>query len=717
MNIQSRIMSLFGAALVRPDHISDGTNEASVMDLTALAMDYRYAFSPDLLAALDKLTDGQRGTLFLELGVAFNENIKGLGGQVSPLYRAFPNHDIRCYGHEVHVVAWLLNMMGVDVNGDAELYGANPFTGFQNDWHRADADLDAEHTLRFKDSGGNRRRKIRFLKLADESFVSDKVSAIMSNLNPLSAAEKDFVGYALRNDYLPASALSSIKFREKLPLVWDMMTQDQYVAACNSVTDVLRLAAHLTGMVRRRKIGKSWTGTYGHTVSEGPDLSLNTPPYFKLTTSHVKVVMAILEGILSRGNTDHETDFLRHAEPWKRLASHIRVRQFTKRYPQAVNALMDLRTGWLKSWESKYAAADAAGKIEMAKDRPGVLVRRLTELSRACGAGEKKALLGAAKTAFDTVDTGKLFQLRTHLNRTVDQEKRFHQLPNGGIMVSERAPDVIDKRITHLLDASLHSRLAGTLPFSRNVPDEAYGLFVPAGNRSASDVDVRTSRGDRVRLDFRAEDTIRFFLHWHERCDVDMSAVFYDADLNHVDECTYYNTNVKNYASHSGDILDGSRGAAEYIDIKIANARKRGVRYVLMNANVYSGMTFDTFPCHVGVMLRDGQTGDHFEVSTVETKLSLDSPTRNTTPAIFDLETGDMIYVDLHGRWDTHHNVRSKSASLQDALRYFINYDQYRPSFGDIIAVAGSDDPNAPVATAAAIRDNQDEILASLADA
>lgn len=195
-----------------------------------------------------------------------------------------------------------------------------------------------------------------------------------------------------------------------------------------------------------------------------------------------------------------------------------------------------------------------------------------------------------------------------------------------------------------------------------------------------------------------------------------MSAAFYDADLGKLNDCTYYNLQGE-YAVHSGDILDGSKGAAEYIDIDVKKAKKAGVRYVLMNANVYSGMTFDTFPCHVGAMIRDGQTGKHFEVSTVETKLSLDSPTRNTTPAIFDLDTGVMIYVDLHGNWDRHHNVSSKGASLKETLRYFIEYDKYRPTFGDVISFAGSADPDAPKATASEIRAKQDEILATLAEA
>lgn len=711
MTIQTQMMSLFGAVFIRD--VAESKNSASTMDLMALCMDYRYAMAPDLITAVDKLTDGQRATLFQELGAAFNENIKGLGGKVSPLYRAFPNHTL--IPDDVRVMAWFFHLLGFDTAYNPAQYGANPFTGFQNDWMGETADFDKEHTVRFKAEDGNRRRKVRFLRLADESFIVDKVTAIMSNLTPLSNAERTFVRYALNNGYLPASALASIRFREKLPLVWDMMSTEQYVEACNSVTDALRLAVHLTGSVRRHRVGRAWTGAYSRNVTVEPDLSLNTAPYFKLSTAHAKQIMAILEGVLVRGNTDHETDFLRHAEPWKRLASHIRVRQFTKRYPNAVNALMDLRTGWLKSWESKYAAADAAGKIALAKERPGVFVRRLTEISRQCTEADKPALLSAAKEAFETVDTPKLLQLRTHLNRTVDQTKRFHMLPNGTIMSSERAPDVVDARIKHLLEACLTKRLQGKLEYDKTIiSSDLFGMFLPAGNRSASDADTRTSRGDRVKLDYRAEDTIRFFLHWHERCDVDMSAVFYDADLNRVKECTYYSLDI-GYAKHSGDILDGRRGAAEYIDIKVGQALKAGARYVLMNANVYSGMSFDTFTCHVGVMIRDGQTGDHFDVSTVESKLSLDSPTTNNTPALFDLETGEMIYIDLHGNWNRGENVSSKSASLKDTLRFFIDYDQYRPTFGDVITLAGSFD--GPMATSDMVRASQDNILQTLAEA
>jgi len=711
MNVDADILSIFGAF-----HLdgSNSTVEASVMDIAALAYDYRYALTPDLLAALDKLTPTQRGAAFKRLGSALNKNLSGMD-QVSPLYRRFPNHQILPF--DVRFLGWLMTHLGFQFDHDPAEFGADPFTGFQNDWLGGDTDLDAEFTLRFKDEDGNRRRKVRFIKLADESFITDKAVAMMSNLEPFSSAETRFMKWALSTGALPTSALASIKFREKLPLVWDMMTNDQYAAACNSVTDVLRLAVHLSGSVRRHKVGKSWTGIHGRTVTQEADLSLKTPPRFRLTTSQAKAVMDILEAVLVRGNTDHETDFLRHAEPWKRLASHVRIRSFEKRAPNAYAALMDLRTGWLKSWESKYAAADVAGKIALAKDRPGVLARRMTELSRLASSKDMSALLSAAKGAFDTVDAGKLLQLRTHLTRTVEHDKRFHMLPNGTIMASDRAPDRIDPRLTHLLDASLHSRLAGKLPFSRDVPEEAFGVFVPAGNRSASDTDVRTSRGDRVKLDFTNDDTVRFFLHWKESCDVDMSAVFYDADLNRQGDCSYMSLRQGNYAVHSGDILNGSRGAAEYIDIDVAKARKAGIRYVLMNANVFSGMTFDTFPCFAGLMIRDGQTGKHFEVSTVETKLSLDSETRNTSPAILDLETGYMVYLDLHGNWGRHNNVRSKAADLKDIMRYFLTYRDYRPSFGDIVSIAGSDDPAAPKATVEAIRDQKDEILAVLADA
>lgn len=709
--IDARIMSLFGAVLTETD-VAENDKSATVVDIAALAMEYRYALTPDFVSALEAMNGNQRGTIFVRMGDAFASNIDGMSAKVSPLYRAFPNHEIVPF--EMRLAVWLLNAVGANLTFDPALYGADPVTGFQTDIHGGNVDLDGEYTVDINVEAGNSRRKIRFLKNMSMNDLGDKATAMLGNLSPFTTAELGFVTWALESGAVDSEGARDVKFREKLPLVAEKLSAEDYAALCNSVTDALRLAVHLSGPRVTHGIG------YNAASSQiDADLSLKSNPRFKLNKGQGRKVMKIVDAILERGNTDHQTDFMRHAEMWKRFAKHVVSNQYDRVAPRAAEDLRSLRSGKMTSWEQRYAAAEVDTKIDMAMQRPGELARRITALSRAVnteGKGRNR-LISAARTALPEVNAMTLLQLNTHMAKTANTVNRFHALPNGTLMKSERGREPIPFTVKADLEKHLRERLAGTLSFSRKgIPSDAYGMFVPVGGRNASEGDTRSNRGDRVKLSFEDSDTIRFFLHWHESCDVDMSAVAYNKDLDKLFDCAYYNLNETGM-KHSGDILNGSNGAAEYIDIDVAKAKKRGVRYILMNANVYSGNNFDTFECNVGLMIRDGQTGQHFECSTVESKMSLDSANRNCTPALLDLDTGEMIYVDLSGNWNQGANVHAKAGTLKETLDYFVNYDKYRTSFGDIIEYAGSDDPDAPKATVGALRAAQDEILAEMADA
>jgi len=714
--IDARIMSLFGAVLVE-DNVPANENEATVVDIAALALEYRYSLTPEFVQKLEAMTGTQRGTIFIRIGEALSTNIDGISAKTSPLYRQFPNHTI--VPLEARISVWMLRALGAALEFDARVYGADPVTGFQSDMHGANVDFDNEYTLEFKAEKGNSRRKIRFLKPMSHADLGDKAAAMLGNLTPFTPTELAFVKWSLDADIVSSEVVRNVKFREKLPLVAADLSADVYASLCNSVTDVLRLAVHLSGTQVVRKTGTGWRAHLVSNVTVEPDLSLNMNPRFKLNKNQGKKMMKIIDAILERGNTDHETDFMRNVEFWKRFASHVASNRHNKVAPRAAEVLRTLRKGNMQSWEQKYAAAPIGLKIDMAMQRPGELARRMTALSRAVDAEGKgrNRLISAARTALPEVNAMTLLQLNTHMAKTANTVNRFHALPNGTLMKSERGREPIPFTVKADLEKHLRERLAGTLSFSRKgIPSDAYGMFVPVGGRNASEGDTRSNRGDRVKLSFEDSDTIRFFLHWHESCDVDMSAVAYNEDLDKLFDCAYYNLNGTGM-KHSGDILNGSNGAAEYIDIDVAKAKERGVRYILMNANVYSGNNFDTFECNVGLMIRDGQTGHHFECSTVESKMSLDSANRNCTPALLDLDTGEMIYVDLSGNWNQGANVHAKAGTLKETLDYFVNYGKYRTSFGDIIEYAGSDDPDAPKATVGALRAAQDEILAEMADA
>ncbi len=684
------IIPTFNAVYI-DSNIAPSPMKASVIDVCALALSYGYAFGRDVVLAMENLSAEQRGMLFFQLGDdLWNTSGMKLAGRVSPLYREFPNHTILPL--EQRWTCYLLYLVGIDVRFDPRLYGADPVSGFQDSIYGSDVLWDELHAVKLE--GGNVRRPIRFLRLADKAFISGKVVSMLSNLTPFSPVELRIVTDALSDGLVELSDLKTVRFREKLPLLWDgFATTEMYSWACNSVTDVLRLAAHFSDA----------------------DVSLQTRVKLALSTSHAKSLLAIMDNILADGDTDFNTDLLRREELWKRFAVHVRANKYVRRFPLAVTALDALRKGTLVSWESGYARADLVTKIGMARLRPGVFVRRLAALCREAIKHDNTAagalIMQCADQVFPQVDCMKLLQLFVHLDRTVKVVDRFHMLPNGKLMHStQQALD--HSALAKVLEMHLSQRLGGMLEWSNS--SEMNNMFIPAGNRAASDTTVRTSRGDRIQLKFEDGDVARFFLFWHARADVDISAVFYDENMVKMGECTYFHMRM-DYAIHSGDILDGSAGAAEYIDVDVNKARKNHVRYVQMQANVYTGQAFDQFECAVGVMIRDGKTGRHFEASTVETKLSLDSPNTACTPAILDLETMQMIYVDLPEHWGERENVETKATPLAKALQFFVDYADYRPSYGTVLRFAGT--PDGPPATVNNIRDGSDDILAALAAA
>lgn len=718
-------LSLFNAFYLDLKSVQEGADSAEVQDIMAMMLEYNYAPSPDLMKALKALGSKQRGHVFVELGAALKERVGSIF-PTSPLYRQFPNHEI--VPLQLRFVLWFARHLGVElVEFDPAYYGADPLTGFQTEDFTTNPDLDAEFSVKL--ASGKVRRGMRFLQLADKAFVERKVVDMMSNLTPASQDEKIFIQWAFTEVGVDLSVLEAVRFREKLPLLWSLVTPAEYAAVCNSVTDVLRLAAHLSGPTKKpaMQAGKGWSYMKStETVEIQPDLSLKTASRFKLRTSETKALVDLLEVILVRGNTDHRTDFLRHEEPWKRLAQHVRFRQYAKRAPNLVKALELLLSGELRSWESRYANASALNKIYLAKERPGVFVRRLAALHRDAtreaaiytdngrlkGIEIMSELNAAAREVFPKVDAMKLLQLYVHITRTVKREDRFHSLPKGTMLHSVgKEQDMA--AIATILREHLAERLAGIFEWSKEAPALA-GTFVPSANRAASQADVRTSRGDRVKLDMPSNGIVRAFLHWKHRADVDLSVLFCSPLQDRLGVCSYYQSAGPAWL-HSGDITNGEDGAAEYVDIDIAKAQNHGVRYAMIIANVYYGPAFREFPCYVGAMIRDGETGDHFEPMTVETKLSLDSDQSQTTVAILDLATGELIYADMKGQWSTRTNLDGNLASARQQLDYLANFREYRPTFEDVMQFAGTD--GAAAATPEDIRNDLDGVLAKLAAA
>ena len=130
--------------------------------------------------------------------------------------------------------------------------------------------------------------------------------------------------------------------------------------------------------------------------------------------------------------------------------------------------------------------------------------------------------------------------------------------------------------------------------------------------------------------------------------------LLYDAKGALIDRVWYGSQRAKKYCYHSGDVTNGTGGAWEFIDLKIAQAREDRVRYAVPTVQLYAGHSgentlADVNDLFAGFMLlpRVGVGKNVHEVSQVRTKFTLTSRARGSLPLILDLKERTMTITDV----------------------------------------------------------------------
>ena len=193
--------------------------------------------------------------------------------------------------------------------------------------------------------------------------------------------------------------------------------------------------------------------------------------------------------------------------------------------------------------------------------------------------------------------------------------------------------------------------------------------LLPFSQRSASKALRTLVRGSHIPFGFSDKNTIRLFVWWKDiksarkkeewdksededryyadRVDLDLSAVAYADGWKHIGHVAYYNLR-EDYATHSGDITSAPKGASEFLDIDISKALAAGVRYIVMNVNVYTQQKFSELDeCYAGWMLRDKpQSGEVYDPRTLEDKADIAMEAQAGIPLIADLVERKVIWCD-----------------------------------------------------------------------
>ncbi len=399
--------------------------------------------------------------------------------------------------------------------------------------------------------------------------------------------------------------------------------------------------------------------------------------------------------------SDYLDDFFIHRKLWKIVDRKIHPGDFSE-FAKAMDAFAVVRgTVKYKTYNSRLQEAlSDKNAVEVAKllsQRPGVFARSLDHALRTFAGTEQFDIARAFEKVASDVSTTVLISLYNGLSNRNNAASVVRTKSGTTANVTNEKAEISTEVIEFVKETILTSlgRHFETKPSLGKVfVDETLkGFIAPTQVRTASSGRV-LPRGSKI--DIAEGNTLRFFVHWYnvedsdygrDYVDVDMDAIFLDSKLQVVDQVSY--TRLRNsYATHSGDITNAPRpdGAAEYIDVNIGNALQHGVRYLVMNLNVYSGQKMSDVENFIGYMVRKGnaQKGEIFDPKTVKSAFTSTVPGRNATPGIFDLVERKFIWLDTSfGGAGVGFSAYSGSNEIAETIR--LELDKEALSMYDVI--------------------------------
>ena len=495
------------------------------------------------------------------------------------------------------------------------------------------------------------------LGLATAQDLERIVADLVAQATPFSAQDRADLT-ALR-DFGPEAA-PHVVVKENLAVLTVTFPDLDFSASYRTVTDVLRLAVAMAG----------------------GDVSLTEPCRFpSFSRAQRRRLLGLLDAVGQvQDSRDSAEEMARRCERWKRLARHLRPGDYARRFPCAVALLHQVASGgaeegFTSRLEEALAHRDVDGALSLLSARPGVFARRLNHLLRLCvdEAARERVVAEFARVAPE-VALPVLVRLWEYFSSPGPDALPWRVVAikaaigtKTTLIASTRRPGPADAAVVRAVEEALRQRKRlGRIAVDQGMYE---GYTTPVGLRSASP-GMRTA-GRGTRLPLPEGETIRFFLHWHDlpeappkapgpagpdaaedrdtRVDLDLSAFFVSEDFTRTEQIAYYNLR-STAAVHSGDLTSAPDGAAEFIDVTLAEALRQGWRYVVMTVHSFSHHRLSEVPeCWAGAMARgtDPQSGEVFEASTVMQRLDLVSPTFNATPFVIDLTERRLIWWDL----------------------------------------------------------------------
>ena len=499
--------------------------------------------------------------------------------------------------------------------------------------------------------------KLAVIEIADKDEYTKIINSLLTSSIAISEQQKAyFVDFYEANK--TTFAVPDIKNKEIASYVAGVLYKDKNATGLKTLlktpTDILRFVTAL---------------------SDG-DVSLAENTKFKnLKRAERRLLLNLLNGM-----KDLPENMVKHRNKWLRVGEILHPGDFSKQFKKIYRAFKSLRQeANIETFHSKVEAFLEEGRFDMAADllseRPTELARRLDHLVR--NAKKTTPILTLFKKTAIKVPTSVLLNIRSHFQSRTEIKPTRIFFPKGNVSkvkVIEKPLPVLDadicNKVVEIIETVLVDRFAQEKKWGNvYISEELRDINVPFALRSASTAFKTVARGSRIAIPGDKK-VIRLFTWWKNglkgqpdkktedyydgsRIDIDLSSQFLDENFEPSGHVSWTSLRMgrgeDNISAHSGDITNAPQGASEFIDINIEKAVKAGNRYAVITIHSFTGQTFaEMKECFAGVMLRnDLKSGEAFDAKTVTHKFDLTSASTSAIPLLFDLQTRELIWLDL----------------------------------------------------------------------
>lgn len=446
-----------------------------------------------------------------------------------------------------------------------------------------------------------------------------------------------------------------IRVRENLAVVNAVRVRQGVAPAVKDPTDVLRLAAELSGS----------------------DTTLVTAPRFaSMPRAWRRVLLAALDGM----DPGKYADVLAHAEAWKRLGEYLHPGRAVPGELADSGAELafaiargetSVRT-LASHAEQAFAQHDVRAAAGWLSAAPGMFWRSLDRLLRAGGPEAAGLVADYAGRTAPEVSGRVLLSVREHLADRARRSEvsRIFAGKSGRAWVRPETREPLDAGLVRDLLAVIDEQVQARLPSPGHlvVDPRVLGAAVPLSGKAQTEGLGVWPRGSVAKLE--PGDWLRFFFYWRQaarRTDYDLSCQLVTDGFTTWRQLSW--TALSDvWGEHSGDIVDAPapHGATECINVRLERIPAGAVLIPqLYLYNGYSGgdggESFGELDENLfGYMTRSGeQQGLPVEARTVRMKTVLRGAARITLPVMFYRGEDGAFYA----KW-AHLGMRGRAGFL-----------------------------------------------------